>query len=172
MRCFNWYWKNATFWGHFLTIRVMSHAFASLSLRIPEFSKTKTLFSQVVNCRCSFLTKKTSKKHLWMPGWTYFSCSYRWPYCWLWIFLSTFYRGINVCHLYPLQMKLCPQCSRGLIWPHFVFLLEYIWIHLSYISTWKQFFWDVFTLDSYLCTLHTKCIQTRYILHSNIQMYL
>ena len=79
MRYFNWYWKNATFWGHFLTIRVMSHAFASLSLRIPEFSKTKTLFSQVVNCRCSFLTKKTSKKHLWMPGWTYFSCSYRWP---------------------------------------------------------------------------------------------
>ena len=31
MRWFGWFWKNATFWGHFLTIRVMSHAFASVS---------------------------------------------------------------------------------------------------------------------------------------------
>ena len=151
-----------------------------LSLQIPEFSKTKTLFSQVVNCRCSFPTKKTSKKHLWMLGWTYFSCSYRWPYCWLWIFSIPIFmeqfgqslKGNQRLSLISLTNETLPTMFARINLTAFRFLA---WIHLdTFVSHFylETLFWDVFTLDSYLCTLHTKCIQTRYILHSNTQMYL
>ena len=86
MRPFSVIFKHSVCWwsllyvveAYFSQIRVMSHASAALllSFPIPKFSKMKTAFSQVVNCRPTCpAPEKRRQKHLWMPGWTYFSCS-------------------------------------------------------------------------------------------------